>query len=444
MLCLDPAFRTRVRSAGDKSDSHESRTRASNLEVKVRRKQMTRYRKQRFLGILVLAASAISAWAQGGHLSAAQDQSVTEISYISTDMHLHLLSYLNTPGAATVDRDLGPSGTSVGTGSISTVFTKTPGPVVFVGTITRYITADQHVQGRSANQSPDAIDPPGTLEIGGLDDTATIGGTPKAFLNSSLTQVVDNINGDPQGYYIAQDGNVHMLGQPGGGSGVIVRDLDLQSLAGGPNPAVGTAISGAADTGNNLVAVFYIDTMQHVQKLAYDNTLTFWNEDPTALTGAPLAAVGSPLTSLQVATNTVTAYLTADGHIHGLFFSSLGGWSSGDITAIAGAVPVINNGSLASLLRGATPEIFYIGNNQHVYMLSNARGKWTPTDITLISGSNPAAGSSLATTLDATGTTTTVVYVATDQHVHSISSSKAGSWMDADLTKQAGGPNAIP
>lgn len=412
---------------------------------------MKRFNKQLSLAGLALAISAPLAWAQGGHLGAAQVAGSTQVTYISApDMHLHLM----TPGIGTLsnqavqDQDISGGGPVASGTSIFTIFDLPTPPVSPVPeSLTHFISADLHVQNRNTNPDPDKSDPPSIL-VGSLDDTASIGGVPKALAGTAVTMVADNINKDPQTYYIAQDGNLHMLGTPQ--TGPAVRDLDLQALAGGPTPTPGTALAGAGDIEDSVVAVFYLDAKQHVQKVAYDASFNFWSEDPTALAGAPLAASGSPLTSLQLDTITVTAYLGADQHLYALFYSPFTStWSFSDLTKDASAVTVAKTSSLTSLRDGNThaPEIFYIGSDQHVHMVvANGRGGWSDFDITTVSKSNPINGSSLASVFDPEGASnfTRVFYVGTDQHVHRIVSSRAGVWTDSDLTASTGAVNAIP
>lgn len=394
---------------------------------------MTNFRKKPWFAILALSLAALPGWAQGGHLGLAREQSGSlDAFYITADQHAHGIAYND--GAIPVERDYTAS-------LLGTMPIANGGPLVsrfeqdslYSFVATHYFTSDQHVHAIAIFQTGTVYD---------VDDTVDIGSTPLALAGSAIVSVVDNINRQMQTYYIANDGHLHMLGTPPTFP-PSVRDLDLQTLAGGPNPAIGTSLAGAADMMNKQVTVFYLDAANHIQTLAYDSLGNYWNDDATALALAPPAATGSPLVSMQVDSLTETIYLGADQHVYSLFYSPIIGWSYRDLTKASGGALAAMGSSLASVYDSVNrvQEILFTDSAQHVHkLLGDARARWQEIDL----GAIAASGSSLAATFDTVSNIPRALYVGSDLHVHLLSFLSPGTFSDADLTSLAGGPNAIP
>ena len=79
-----------------------------------------------------------------------------------------------------------------------------------------------------------------------------------------------------------------------------------------------------------------------------------------------------------------------------------------------------------------TTDVFWLGTDQHVH-LDYFNGSWNTSDVTADAGAPPAAaGSALTSVLDTIYRTPDVFYVGTDQHVHILYFN--GSWHTTDLT----------
>ena len=213
-----------------------------------------------------------------------------------------------------------------------------------------------------------------------------------------------------------------------------------------------------ATTGGPGQAIFYIGTDQHVHHL-FSNTAWF-TDDPTAMTGAPLAATGSSLSCFLDPNGVTTGspagqsvfYIGTDQHVHHLYSNT--SWHHDDLTAMTGAPSAATGSPLTSFLdptgvttgKPAGQSIFYIATDQHVHHLySNTT--WFTDDPTAMTGAPPAAaGSPLTSFLDPTGVTTgkpagqSIFYIATDQHVHHLYSNT--TWFTDDPTAMTGAPPA--
>lgn len=129
-------------------------------------------------------------------------------------------------------------------------------------------------------------------------------------------------------------------------------------------------------------------------------------------------------------------YVGTDQHVHLLTRSPGASWTQ-DPRLVS--VPVAaSESALTGHMNAQSEEIFYIGADQHVYELwrwSRTFDGWHSTDVTLANGSKPlaAVGSRLPGYYDARARTDAVFYVATDQHVHQLLFS-SGTWSGTDVT----------
>src|SRR5262249_41356747 len=121
------------------------------------------------------------------------------------------------------------------------------------------------------------------------------------------------------------------------------------------------------DTINGQTDVFYLGTDQHLHQLYFDGG---WHHtDVTASTGADIADSMSPLDALLDPSYNPpdVFYIGRDGHVPISYFDGTT-WHAADATAAAGAMPPLTFSPLASLQDTihATPDVFYIGTDQHV------------------------------------------------------------------------------
>jgi len=314
-----------------------------------------------------------------------------------------------------------------------------------------YIAADQHIHHVFSNTTWHA------------DDPTAGAGAPLAASGSPITSFLDS-NGSTTGgipgqaiFYIAADQHVHHIfsdttwhtDDPTAGAGAPLAD-SASSLCSFLDA------TGATTGGIPGQAIFYIGTDHHVHHLFSDTT---WHtDDPTGMTGAPLAIAGSPLSCFLDVSGATTGkpagqaifYIGTDQHVHHIYSNTT--WHTDDPTAMTGAPLAATGSSLSSFLdasgklTGGIPgqAIFYIGVDQHVHHLYTDT-TWHTDDPTAMTGATAAlAGSPLSSFLDSTGVTTgapsgqAIFYIGTDLHVHHIYSSTA--WHTDDPTAMTGAP----
>jgi hypothetical protein len=323
-----------------------------------------------------------------------------------------------------------------------------PGQAIF------YRAADQHIHHIFSDTTWHTDDPAGFT-----------GATPAAS-GTSISSFVDPTGvttGKPSGqaiFYIGTDQHVHHIY-----SGTNWHTDDPTAMTGAPLASIGSGISSFLDVNGKTTggtpgqAIFYIGTDQHVHHFFTDTT---WHtDDPTAFSGAPLAATGSPVCSFLDPIGGTTGgtpgqavfYIGTDQHIHHIYSNTT--WHTDDPTAMTGAPLAIAGSSLSCFLdpagvttgKPAGQSIFYIGTDHHVYHIYSNTA-WHVDDPTGMTGAPLAiAGSSLSSFLDPTGATTgrpagqSIFYIATDHHVHHIYSNT--TWQTDDPTGMTGAPLAL-
>jgi hypothetical protein len=115
-----------------------------------------------------------------------------------------------------------------------------------------------------------------------------------------------------------------------------------------------------------------------------------------------------------------------DNHVYILYYN--GSWHTVDVMAAAGAPNAAFRTSLADMLDTIyhTPDAFYLGGDSHVHIMYY-NGSWHTADATAAAGApNAALGASLADMLDTIYGTPDVFYEGTDQNVHVLYFN--GSW----------------
>lgn len=371
------------------------------------------------------------------------------IFYRGTDAHLHHI-YSNTtwltddPGGFTNAQPVA-SGSSISSFLDPTGVTtgKPAGQSVY------YVGTDQHVHHVFSNTTWFTDDP--TAMTGA---TLAASGSP----TSSFLDVTGVTTGGKPGqaiFYIGTDQHVHHFftdttwhtDDPTANSGAPLAESGGHGLCSFLDPT-------GATTGSPGQAIFYIGTDHHVHHI-YSNT-TWHTDDPTAMTGAPLAATGSSLTCFLDPTGVTTGsphgqsifYIGTDQHVHHLYSNTA--WHHDDPTAMTGAPLAATGSSLSSFLdkTGVTTgapagqSIFYIATDQHVHHIySNTT--WHTDDPTAMTSSPVAAtGSPLSSFLDPTGVTTgapagqSIFFIGTNGHVYQIYSNT--TWFANDTTGDTG------
>ncbi|MBZ5531579.1 MAG: BACON domain-containing protein [Acidobacteriia bacterium] len=142
-------------------------------------------------------------------------------------------------------------------------------------------------------------------------------------------------------------------------------------------------------------------------------------------------------------------YVGNDQHIRHIFATSA--WQQEDLTALSAGPAAAASSPVSGYLdsaqiTGTAQHIFYLSSNNHVHHLFGTAGAWHDNDITTLSGATAVgAGSPLSSFLDPTSSTgflQSVFYLGTDQHVHRISLSGT-TWQSDDLTVRSNAPLAM-
>jgi thermitase len=207
-------------------------------------------------------------------------------------------------------------------------------------------------------------------------------------------------------------------------------------------PAPPGNLSSFLDTINPGREVFYLGTDQHVHDLEWANNGQGWSSfDLTILAGAPLAAANGGITSFldTQSPDRVVAYVGSDQHVHDLEWANNGqGWHTFDLTALTAGVAVASGGAITSHLDKAYSGrfIFYVGSDQHVHDLQWNGQNWGNFDLTaLTNGVAVANGGALTSFVNTINPADLVLYVGSDQHVHDLQWSNNGQgWQNFDLT----------
>jgi hypothetical protein len=136
-------------------------------------------------------------------------------------------------------------------------------------------------------------------------------------------------------------------------------------------------------------------------------------------------------------------YVGTDQHVHLLTRSPGLSWTQD--SRLASAPPAALASALTGHMNAQSEEIFYVGADQHIYELwrwSSTFDGWHLTDVTLANEPKPlaAVGSQLTGYYDAKAGTDAVFYVGTDQHLHELLFSSS-RWTGIDVTGTSGAPS---
>lgn len=212
---------------------------------------------------------------------------------------------------------------------------------------------------------------------------------------------------------------------------------------------VGCALGlwGGAGARGQSVLTSYYDGMQCIDFVGPDQHLyqivnngSGWtSQDVTAVTGLPVVASGSVLSSFVDGGAISVAFFGSNQHVYEAVYLMGQGWTGGvDLTAASGAPAAARGSSLTSYVDGAQNWV-YQGANQHIYEIVFS-GSWGWTDTTATSGAPlAAAGSALSSFVD--GGAIGISYIATNQHVDEVVY-LGSEWSWADVTAGANLPLA--
>jgi hypothetical protein len=219
---------------------------------------------------------------------------------------------------------------------------------------------------------------------------------------------------------------------------------DVTAVSGAPVAASNSPVTSHINNIAGTEEVFYIGANQHIYELFWTSAAGWNFGDLTFTTGAPAAGTGSGLSSQvnTIANTDEVFYVGANQHIYELFWSSTAGWNFGDLTGTTGSGLAANGSQVVGHTDNiaGTDEVFYVGSNQHIYELfwTSATG-WNFGDLTFTTGA-PAAGtgSGLSSHVDTVANTDEVFYVGANQHVYQLFWSSSAGWNFGDLTMTTG------
>ena len=192
--------------------------------------------------------------------------------------------------------------------------------------------------------------------------------------------------------------------------------------------------------------VVYISADRHIHELYFPIGGGRWHQnDLTATVGAAPAIRGSALTSWVDQRYQHVVYVSSDRHIRELYFPLTGGrWRQRDLT-VAAAAPATGPGSvLDSWADHRYQHVVYASADGHIRELyfRIAGGAWKQTDLSGITGAPPAVTTNALGRWIAGGYQH-VVYLSPDGHARDLRFPlSGGTWKESDLTAQAGAPPA--
>jgi hypothetical protein len=242
---------------------------------------------------------------------------------------------------------------------------------------------------------------------------------------------------------------------------------DLTAMTGAPAAAAGSALCGYAWVTDSYVSkqVVFLDSAGHVHELHVTTSSPWQHADLTAMTDAPAAAAGSPLSGYAYAWiagvpffagnySKQVVYLDPAGHVHELHVTTSIPWQHADLTALTGA-PAAVTGSPLSGYAWETPnykskQVVFLDALGHVHELcvtpETPQAQWQHGDLTALTGA-PAAvvGSPLSGYAWETANYNSkqVVFLDSAGHVHELYVTTQSPWQYADLTAVTGAPGAV-
>jgi len=214
---------------------------------------------------------------------------------------------------------------------------------------------------------------------------------------------------------------------------------DLTTAASAPLALPGALTSWVDSVYQHVV---FISADGHIHELYFKLGAGPWLvNDLTATLSAP-AAIPGALTS-WVDSYQHIAYISADGHVHELRYKlGTGPWTAADATASASAPPAVST-ALTSWTEKIYEHVVYISAGGQVQELYSPPGaaSWGNTNLTQAASAPPAVGSASALTSWVDPVNQHVVYLAGDRHVHELHYALgAGPWLTSDLTASTGSP----
>jgi hypothetical protein len=289
-----------------------------------------------------------------------------EIYYIGADSHIHQLFSDSTGGWHTQDL----------TSATSAVNAATASPLVslydsIANSIDVYfLGSDQHIHELWWSGKWYTV------------DVTTSAGAGSASVGSSITAIVNNQAHTLEVDYVGANQHIYELWWNG-----TWHTNDLTGITSAPLPDPGSPLASVFDQVANQDELYYVGADRHVHQLWF-----YGNWHTTDISLAVGALNAGPRAGLTALANTIgnsleVDYVATDQHVHQLWYGA-GAWHQNDLTAMSGA-PVAGIGTaLVSLIDpGAShSEIYFFVGERHVYELwYNGNGHWYGTDVSALS-----------------------------------------------------------
>jgi hypothetical protein len=286
-------------------------------------------------------------------------------------------------------------------------------------------------------------------------DVTALTNAPVAVSGSALTTAFDHTTNYAHVYYLGTNHQVYEIY----GTGTAWVSDDPSALAGAPVAASGSALTSFIDNSNNnsIPHVFYVGTNQNVYELYFTYTTGWHSDDPTTLSGAPVAAAGSSLTSFLyffVHSNVLYSgmqvfYLGTNQEVYELVWTGGSAWGVGYPSALAHAPLSAPGSALTSFVDESNinepiVHAFYLGTNQNVYELYYTTA-WHSDDPTTLAGAPVAVSGSALTSFINTGSGDTgmhVMFLGTNEHIYAMHWS-GNLWGYFDATAASKGVPAV-
>jgi hypothetical protein len=273
-------------------------------------------------------------------------------------------------------------------------------------------------------------------------DITAVTGTPAAKAGSTIVSVVNPYAGSIQLNYLDSGGHIRQLWS---WNRKTWYGNDLTSQTGAPIAAAGSPLFTLNDTAKNWIEVYYLDTNNYVRGLSFSSSggWVYFNPSPgyvsPAQAGSALVGVVNPYAgSVQV------NYVDSAGRVDQLYSWDRQTWAGGPVlTTAPNAAPGSGMATEVNTIAGSV-EVYYLDSTQTVSELWwQASSGWHFSNPTVGTGApNAAAGSPVVSLVNTRANTVQVHYIAPDKHVHELWWN--GSWHADDVTLAAGAYPAIP
>jgi hypothetical protein len=225
-------------------------------------------------------------------------------------------------------------------------------------------------------------------------------------------------------------------------NGVSWSDQDLTVLSNGMRAIESSEVTGFSV--GNYQYVYFVGRDGHVHQLLYNN-FNWTDSDLTAISGASDLVLPSSLVAFTTSPALHVYYVDYEQqHIHQLFATNGTNWQDQDLSSLTdGTVANGSNYWMDGFCIGNFQYVYVIGADSHLHQFVYNDANWSDQDLTLLSKSPIAGGSSSVKALVLPGTKKMRVYFgAYNGHVIQLSSTNNAKWSGIDLTKKTKGPSA--